>query len=140
MKHSINKIICLLFILSFSILSCKDDDDDSYPKVTYPTEEQKQPFTITNMKGTLYFEERDQKWAITPDREEFTAIKQLGFEEGAYIIISNMKNEYKPYEGPVTFSGEERLTHFLDYNMDMGHLIYVYTIQLTDIDPIESNQ
>ena len=95
------KILNYLFVLCLLVgaYGCSDDDRDV--KRIYP-EEKQEPCERENLKGHLRYDNSLKRWIIYPvDEPEF----QTGDEDSISFLIENMKDEYKAYEGDVTFSG-----------------------------------
>ena len=95
------KILNYLFVLCLLVgaYGCRDDDRDV--KRIYP-EEKQEPFERENLKGYLRYDNSLKRWIIYPvDEPEF----RTGDEDSISFLIENMKDEYKAYEGDVTFSG-----------------------------------
>lgn len=128
--------ICLLCALVLSLSACGDSENvskrsEEAPEIVIP--ENRSPFVVTNLLGTLSYDEDEKKWIISPEREQSGMFIQLGDEEGAYMLVSNMKKDYEKYVGSVSFSGEVTMKHKLVYDVDLGKVTYVYTVKLTNI-------
>lgn len=84
----------MLAVFSISFVSCSDDENN----IIYPTEEQKRPQTINEAIGILTYDAKRNDWIIQPER--------MSIETSIYMIIENIKEEYKVHEGKkVKFSG-----------------------------------
>lgn len=151
MKHLISfssgtsLLACLLCVLTLFFSSCGDNENvnkkqkNEEPELILPEARDKQPFVVTNLCGELSYDKELKEWIIYPEREQSGMFIQLGDEEGAYMIISDMKKEYANYAGSITFSGKAAMKHLLIYNSDIGAKTYVYTIELSRIAPAEEN-
>ena len=125
-KSNLNKVftsllVCMLAVFSFTFNACSDGDER-----VYPTEEQKKPQIITNAIGTLLYE--DKQWVIHPEG--------MSIESSIIMIIKNMKEEYKEFEGKrVHFSGVATTLYFIkdDSFNNFGYREIYESLELTDI-------
>ncbi|GAA6339621.1 hypothetical protein I090019C5_08590 [Phocaeicola massiliensis] len=92
------------------------------------------------MKGYLRYDNSLKRWIIYPvDEPEF----RTGDEDSISFLIENMKDEYKAYEGDVTFSGTLLYLYYearLPITGCHGGT-YIYSLHLKDIqkrEPAES--
>lgn len=125
-----------LCVLAFLLSACGDNEnvnkkqEATIPEVIVPSAKDRQPFVVTNLLGELTYDEQQKEWIIFLKREQPGMFIQLGDEEGAYMVVSNMKKDYEKYVGPVSFSGEAAMKHKLVYDVDLGKVTYVYTVNL----------
>lgn len=133
------KILNYLFVLCLLVgaYGCSDDDRDV--KRIYP-EEKQEPFERENLKGYLRYDNSLKRWIIYPvDEPEF----RTGDEDSISFFFENMKDEYKAYEGDVTFSGTLLYLYYearLPITGCHGGT-YIYSLHLKDIqkrEPAES--
>ncbi|WP_195667867.1 hypothetical protein [Bacteroides intestinalis] len=137
-------LFCMLCLLTFTLTSCGDNDSGSKKQVDeseifVPDAKDRQAFNVANLLGKLSYDEDTKEWIILPEREQDNMFIHLGDEEGAYMIVSNMKKEYEDYVGTITFSGKTAMKHQIISNSKMRNKTYVYTIELSDIIPTEES-
>lgn len=125
MKHVCYYLV-LLFILFFA--GCKDDDSVEDGKV-YPTETQF-PFDVLNCKGHLAYNEMTEEWSIMAHLPDIT----YGDEEWALLVVKDMPEKYKEYEGEIIFSGTALYLYYEALNEGMTKR-YVYSLQLSEMSP-----
>ena len=123
-------LTCLLSVCNFVLTSCKDDNEEGY-EIVYPSEEESKPYIVTNKIGDLSYNEIEEKWIIYPEN--------YGDETVIYMIIENMKEEYKEYQGNIKYSGTVTTQYYKIYNWETGHKIIIKSINLTAIEPITNN-
>lgn len=137
-------LFCMLCLLTFTLISCGDNDNASKKQVDeseifVPDTKDRQAFNVANLFGKLSYDEDTKEWIILPEREQDNMFIHLGDEEGAYMIVSNMKKEYEDYVGTIIFSGKAAMKHQIIFNSKIGNKTYVYTIELSDITPTEES-
>ena len=121
-------LTCLLSVCNFVLTSCKDDNEVGY-EIIYPSEESI-PFTVTDLKGKLYYDEDLKNWVIKPEME--SPYFPRGDEESSKLIISNMKEEYKKYKGEISVDGSVTYLYsklFL-FNNTIFSKHYYYSIEI----------
>lgn len=127
---------CLLLVL----FACGDNENVSKPDVDKPEISipgDRTPFVVTDLLGTLSYDETEKAWTISPDREQPGLFIQLGDSESLYMIVSKMKKEYESLAGRISFSGKVTPKHDLLYEASV--VVHVYTIELSNISSIEED-
>ena len=127
--YSVSILACLLSVCNFVLTSCKDDNEEGY-EIVYPSEESI-PFTVTDLKGRLYYDEVLKNWVISPEME--SPYFHNGVEEVTTLIISDMKEEYKKYEGEIICCGTSIYLYTIIYQANVGPFEKIYSIDLSDI-------
>ncbi len=127
------KILNYLFLLCLLVgaYGCSDDDRDV--KRIYP-EEKQEPFERENLKGHLEYDKFYKRWVIYPDASEWKE-----FRPGVIFFIENMKDEYKAYEGRITFSGTLLYLYYEPQRplTDFHCGFYIHSLYLKDIQKRE---
>ncbi|MCD8093400.1 MAG: hypothetical protein LUF01_11440 [Bacteroides sp.] len=90
---------------------------------------------MSDVLGTLSYNEELREWIIVPIYEQPNMFVQLGDDEGMYLIVSKMKKAYETYAGAISFSGTAKPKHNLLYKG--GSVTHVYTVELSKIAPTE---
>ena len=127
--------LCILCISNFGLNSCKDENEDlyNYPEgAVIAKGDEAKPFKVTDIEGTLKFNEEEQKWVITPKYK--THPFNGGIDSYNVIYISNMTKEYETLVGEVKFSGIAKLL----YTLNTGFNGAYYSLELTDISTIQT--
>lgn len=128
-----------LFACLFLVLfACGDNENvskphDDKPEISVPTD--RTPFMVTDLRGTLSYDETEKAWIISPERKQPGMFIQLGPCEGLYMMISKMKKEYESLAGQISFSGKVTPKHDLLYEASV--VVHVYTIELSNISSVE---
>ena len=119
-KYLTSMMLCLFVLSAFLFNGCSDDD------ITYPTEEQKKPYIVTDWIGKLTYEKSKKKWVIYPEDKAIGTV--------ICMIIENMAEEYEAYEGRVKFSGISAVKYFVGDNSQFGYEEVVESLELTSIE------
>lgn len=134
----VSLLACLLCALSLSLASCGDNENPSKPYEEKPevvVPQDRKPVSVSDVLGTLSYNEELREWIIVPIYEQPNMFVQLGDDEGMYLIVSKMKKAYETYAGAISFSGTVKPKHNLLYKG--GSVTHVYTVELSKIAPTE---
>lgn len=134
----VSLLACLLCALTLSLTSCGDNENASKPYEEKPevvVPQDRKPVSVSDVLGTLSYNEELREWIIVPIYEQPNMFVQLGDDEGMYLIVSKMKKAYETYAGVISFSGTAKPKHNLLYKG--GSVTHVYTVELSKIAPTE---
>lgn len=135
-KIHLNKLVTTLMVSVFafsclSLVSCNDDSEEifDYPEgAEIITGDSAKPFKATRLKGTLSFDEEEQKWIIEPELHN-----NIGCFTGFIFpicIVSNMSEEYESMSGDIVYSGIVKALYRISNRC-------YYSIKLTELTPNE---
>lgn len=82
-------IIAIFSLATFT--SCKDDNEDEEWTKIYPSEENYNPFEITNVTGIIKYDSDLKSYIFSPNNTKDIYPNELGFEGGSLVV--SIKNE-----------------------------------------------
>ncbi len=125
------KLFSFFSMLVLVVLSVGcSDNDDKFNEIIYPTEEQI-PFDTGSVKGKLKYNAEIAKWIIIP-LEDFNWYS-IGDEESVRMLVSNIAEEYKDYEGIITFNGIAKYLYYKSHGKDIPGGILYFSLDLKEI-------
>jgi hypothetical protein len=143
MKKQIKRALLFSIMLISSVVAnvlsgCSSDNDNEEFQINYPTQEEAASFNIEGCNGVISYDTDFKAWIIRPTYESASSFKHYvsGEENGMIALIENAKSLDNLHEGAIYFSGMAKLSYYKYY--EPGSLvIYVYTIQVSDLNYIE---
>lgn len=130
-------LLCMLAVFSISFVGCSDDADEfDYPEgAILPQGDVAKPFKETMLKGTLKFDDIEQKWIIEPEPKNIICLNN--YSKRTYFI-ANMTDEYEALAGEVVYSGIVKLLYVIGSENNVTAESY-FSIELSELLSAQPN-
>lgn len=131
--------IIIAIIPLATLTSCKDDSEDDGWVKTYPSDENYNPFEITDVTGTIKYDNALKSYIFYPDNTKDIYPNELGFEGGSLIVlIKNDKLQHVSKENAtqVCLTGTAQYLYTAVPKKDGGALGYFkryYSLEITNL-------
>lgn len=130
-------LLCMLAVFSFSFVGCSDNADElDYPEgAILPQGDAAKPFKATRLKGTLKYDDIEQKWIIEPEVKNIICLNN--YSKCTYFI-TNMTDEYESLAGEVVYSGIVKLLYVIGSENTVTTESY-FSIELSEMSSAQPN-
>lgn len=130
-------LLCMLAVFSFSFVGCSDNADElDYPEgAILPQGDAAKPFKATRLKGTLKYDDIEQKWIIEPEAKNIICLNN--YSKCTYFI-TNMTDEYESLAGEVVYSGIVKLLYVIGSENTVTTESY-FSIELSELSSAQPN-
>ena len=132
MRYKFKSHLFLVLMLLASFLGCEDDNES----LIFP--EDQTEYYIDSFVATFKYDDSLAKWIISPSLSYPNPFVS-GDEEGSILIVENMEDSFKQFEGEtIVVGGKYKKLYSKVFDAEMGLVEKYYSFIIEDISIYEA--